>query len=175
MRRRPVLGPLWTKAMMMQKSHNLDITILLGNFHTQMSFLGSIGYVMKNSGLKELLSTIYAENSVKKILEGKQYESAMRIHNLLVTVLKKTIVRQIDSMNPDELISYYDQLLDSGLRENDISSITNVEACNTFLSEYTKVCEKLSVSKLNQFWLLYIEMVDILHMNLMAEQTGNTP
>ena len=32
--------PLWTKAMMMQKSHNLDITILLGNFHTQMSFLG---------------------------------------------------------------------------------------------------------------------------------------
>ena len=35
------------------------------------------------------------------------------------------------------------------------------------------MCEKLSVSKLNQLWLLYIEMVDILHMNLMAERTGN--
>ena len=47
-----------------------------------MSFLGSIGCVMKNSGILELLSTPYAPNSAKQILEGKRYERAMRGHDL---------------------------------------------------------------------------------------------
>ena len=44
--------PLWFKSMNIKMFKNLDITILLGNFHTQMSFLCGIGYVMKNSGIK---------------------------------------------------------------------------------------------------------------------------
>ena len=39
--------PLWLKAMMIKKKNGLPITILLGNFHTQMNFRGSIEYVMK--------------------------------------------------------------------------------------------------------------------------------
>ena len=58
--------PLWLKAMMIKKKNSLPITILLGNFYTQMIFLGSIGYVMKNSDILELLSTTYAPNSAKK-------------------------------------------------------------------------------------------------------------
>ena len=58
--------PLYLKAMMVKKKHSLSITILLGNFHTQMSYLGSIGYAMKNSGILDLLSTVYGENSVKR-------------------------------------------------------------------------------------------------------------
>ena len=84
--------PLWLKAMMIKKKSSLPITILLGNFHKQMSFLGSIGYVMKNSGILELLSTAYAPNSDKQMLEGKQYERAMRGHDLLTTSLKKIIL-----------------------------------------------------------------------------------
>ena len=56
---------LWLKAMMIKKKNSLPITILLENFHTQMSFLGFIGHVMKNSGILELLSTAYAPNSAK--------------------------------------------------------------------------------------------------------------
>ena len=63
---------LWLKAMMIKKKNSLPITILLGNFHTQMSFLGSIGYVMKNPCILELLSSAYAPSSAKQILEGKQ-------------------------------------------------------------------------------------------------------
>ena len=62
--------PLLFKAMNIK---NLDITVLLGNFHTQLNFLGAIGYVMKNSGIKEVFSTSYAENSVEKMLVGKYY------------------------------------------------------------------------------------------------------
>ena len=41
--------PLWHKSMMINVKEGLSVIILLGNFHTEMSYLGSIGYVMKNS------------------------------------------------------------------------------------------------------------------------------
>ena len=37
------------------------IIIRLGGFHLIMSFLGSIGYLMAGSGLKEVLSVVYAQ------------------------------------------------------------------------------------------------------------------
>ena len=81
---------------MIKKVQNLNITILLGNFHTQASFQSAIGYVMKNSGIKEVFSTVYAENSVEKMLNGKYYSRCMRANDLVSTVLKKIIIEQVD-------------------------------------------------------------------------------
>ena len=36
-----------------------------------MSFLGSIGAVMKGSGIEESIEQIYAENTVQHIISGK--------------------------------------------------------------------------------------------------------
>ena len=58
----------------------VSINLMLGNFHTQGSFLGSMGYVMKNSGLAQAFATVYGEEPVKTILSGKSYERAMRAH-----------------------------------------------------------------------------------------------
>ena len=43
---------LWLKAYEIAKSKQLDLVIQLGDFHTLISFLGSIGAVMKGSGLE---------------------------------------------------------------------------------------------------------------------------
>ena len=70
-----------TKSNNHETALNLDIVLLMGNFHSQMSFLGSIGYVMKNTAA----CTIYAENSVKYIRNGKSYKRAMRhFHNIIL-------------------------------------------------------------------------------------------
>ena len=91
--------PLWLKAMMIKKKNSLPITILLGNFHTQINFLGSIGYAMKNSGILELLSTAHAPKSAKQMVEGKQYKRPMRGHDLLTTAQKKIILQQVTVSN----------------------------------------------------------------------------
>ena len=44
--------PLWQKATGIIKEQNLDIVCRLGEFHTLMSYLGSIGNMMKGSGLE---------------------------------------------------------------------------------------------------------------------------
>ena len=61
-----------------------------------MSFLGSIGYVMSQSGLAEALSTVYPEEVIKKIMKGKYYERAMRAHMLTSSVLKGMLLEKLD-------------------------------------------------------------------------------
>ena len=167
---------LWLKAMMIKKKSSLPITILLENFHKQMSFLGSIGYVMKNSGILELLSTAYAVNSAKQMLEGKQYERAIRSHDLLTTPLKKIILLQVIVNNESffqNILTKYDKLLEDGIGEESVSVITTDGDCLVSHSKYMNICNDLSSSYLNKLWILHIEMVDLLHMNLMAERSGN--
>ena len=41
-----------------------SIVLRLGGFHTEMSFIFSIGHLMAGSGLQELLETIYANSAV---------------------------------------------------------------------------------------------------------------
>ena len=72
--------PLWWKARKIilnegEGSALKPIVLILGSFHTTMSFLGSIGHTMHESGLKEVLELIYSENAVTHMLTGKAYAS----------------------------------------------------------------------------------------------------
>ena len=62
------------------KSRLKDIVLLLGTFHTCMSFYGSIGHLVAGSGLQSLLELIYAENTVPRIFSGKAFSRATRGH-----------------------------------------------------------------------------------------------
>ena len=64
---------LWWVAYMVIKAQPSDsllhkLVLILGGFHTQMSFLGAIGSLMAGSGLKECISQVYAEGSVDQML-----------------------------------------------------------------------------------------------------------
>ena len=63
------------------------IVLLLGGFHTEMSFLGAMGYIMSGFGLKEILSQVYAEGSVDAMLSGKHVTRAVRAHLLIESAL----------------------------------------------------------------------------------------
>ena len=49
------------------------VVIRLGGFHKVLSLLGSIAFPMKDSGLTEVLLSMYKENTIKMILTGHQY------------------------------------------------------------------------------------------------------
>ena len=64
--------PLWLKATGIINDANLNIC-RLGGFHTLMSFLGSVGNMMKGSGLEELFAEVYAEHSVIHMMSGNAF------------------------------------------------------------------------------------------------------
>ncbi|KAG1656137.1 Solute carrier family 35 member G1 [Nymphon striatum] len=87
--------PLWIKATEIASKKSLDILCRLGGFHMLMSFLGSVGTVMKGSGLSECLQTIYGENSVTHIMSGKAVSRALRSHFLLQSALCLNILNNV--------------------------------------------------------------------------------
>ena len=83
---------LWWIAYMVIESQPADsplrqIVLILGGFHTEMSFLGAIGSLMAGSGLKEMISQVYAEGSVDQMLSGKAVARAVRAHFLVDSAL----------------------------------------------------------------------------------------
>ena len=47
--------PLWLKVSDIKNCKSMDIVLILGGFHLMMSFMGSIGSLMKGLGLSEAL------------------------------------------------------------------------------------------------------------------------
>lgn len=84
--------PLWCEAYCLVNTEVANtafkkIVVRLGGFHTVMSFLGSIGHLMAESGLKELLEMFYASNAVGHILSGKAVSRAVRGHLIIDAAL----------------------------------------------------------------------------------------
>ena len=75
--------PLYIKAMEIVKVKNLNMVVMLGGFHLLMSFLGSIGEVMKGSGLEDALEELYGKSRVLHLISGKAVSRALRGHFLV--------------------------------------------------------------------------------------------
>jgi len=82
--------------------------IRLGGFHTQMSFLGSIGHLMEGSGLQELLEVVYAGNTVGHMLSGKAVSRAVRGHLLVDAALNTMVTSSALNIDlPERSVSFY--------------------------------------------------------------------
>ena len=79
--------PLWLKASGIIEESKLNIVCCMGGFHTIMSFMGSIGVLMKRSGLEGLFAEVYSENTVGHIFTGKAISRALCAHFLADTCL----------------------------------------------------------------------------------------
>lgn len=136
-----------------------------------MSFLGSIGYIMDGSGLKEALGNkIYAPNSVDKMLSGHAYSRSIRGHILARLALSKIIFEdmKIKDGSLDELIQQ--------ITSRDVS-YSNVEGymdnSNIFLSTFLDKLDDLKArGPTAQLWVQYFEMVTLALDFVRAERLG---
>lgn len=94
---RPVVAtfdlPLWLKTVRVVLDNDMPIIPRLGGFHLLKSFLGCIGYIMKDSGLEDVFQLIYpGSETVEKILSGVSYYKALRAHFLVDAALRVVII-----------------------------------------------------------------------------------
>ena len=96
-----------------------SIVLRLGAFHMQMNFLGLIGYLMLDSGLKETLQTIYAPNVVAHMLSGKVVARAVRGHFIVDSALNALVLSKafgLKTLEPDQFPAVI--LSDNAVQEN---------------------------------------------------------
>jgi hypothetical protein len=87
--------PLWLKATEVVQAKALKVVLILGGFHLMMSFMGSIGHLMKGSGISEALGTVYGSNAVEHMLSGKAVSRALRGHFLISSALNSKLLSAI--------------------------------------------------------------------------------
>ncbi|CAC5425517.1 unnamed protein product [Mytilus coruscus] len=164
-----------------------QIVLRLGGFHTEMSFLGSIGRLVAGSGLHEVLETVYASNAVNHMLSGKAVSRAVRgfmmVENALHILLMKesfrvslpsaheTDITEADSSECDEkACELYDRFVAGEETTESVEPRSILSEINTKLVA-TK--EKLCQSRTSSLWLNFCRMTNILSKFLIAERTGN--
>jgi hypothetical protein len=175
--------PLWWKAhTMVQSVPELQPAVIrLGGFHTQMSFLGSIGHLMDGSGLQELLEVVYASNTVGHMLSGKAVSRAVRGHllvdaalNAMVTssALKIDLPQSSVPAQPDESANPDD---DSTAEEPppsiaDASDSTEAAFEDTLLSALAKLLEGILSESTSSSDLENSDAMNTLRENVEAEK-----
>lgn len=93
--------PLYAKALsIVQESQSEElknVVVRLERFHT--SYFGSIGYIMTGSGIEDLWSTLYAAESVNRMLVGHAYSTALRAYIMSFTALGFLISKSLNPSN----------------------------------------------------------------------------
>lgn len=158
-------------------SHLRNIVLLLGNFHTFMNLLITIGTLMNGTGLKEILEVVYGENAVCHMLSGKSVQRAFRGHLLVDKCLSKIITSEIatESETFAELIAEAEVIYTS-LANNLITCET--ASASQILGRLQQHVEERksdlsSRSKTSALWLNYQNMLQVARLLVMADRTGS--
>lgn len=164
--------PLYMKAREITASLPEKISsrffIRLGGFHLLMSFMGAIGFIMAGSGLKELLCTIFACNSVDKILSGHAFARGIRGHFLIHDVLGQILIREAHFS--DDVCEEMKNLLLSHDNTWPFENELIQKLMNAFDAHVKEVGDRGATAKL---WIQYFEMVALIKKFIAAERMGN--
>ena len=126
--RTPVLTfdqPLWLKATEIANCKSMNVVLILGDFHLMMSFMGSIGSLMKGSGLSEAFSTYYGINAIEHMMSGKAVSRGLRGHFLAASALQTKLMTPLFPNSNLETDRYNSELDQSDTEFNSYNECKN--------------------------------------------------
>ena len=156
-------------------------------FHTICNFLGVIGKRFLDAGLRDLAveSEVIAEGSVDRVLNGQEYNRGVRLHKLLYEALKRLawkgfpdwLQRNQDAEQQrllEDTRLLFVSLTQSTTQENFDSVLQNPRLALLFdLFQYHLSFLRSDGGPLAQFWMSYIDMVEIRLYLIRSSREGN--
>ncbi|KAJ8961940.1 hypothetical protein NQ314_005872 [Rhamnusium bicolor] len=163
------------------------VTLQLGGIYLTMAFIANIGYIFGDGGLTSILvkADIFAENSCRLMLKGKQYSRAIRgltlaadaISRLLYDILanwyeenkRETFINDDVKHLMNSIIS---MMRKSKIDENNFKNIiTKIEDYDQITTEFINSgCTSTVTFK---YWYFFLETIDLLWRMLHAETDGD--
>lgn len=163
-----------------------NIVLMMGNFHTICNFMSILGKMFGEAGLRDLAveSGVIAEGSIGRVLEGKQYNRAVRLHKLTYEALMRLawlgfedwLERNHDDHRPslDNTMCLVDELRENPSHATHDVALTS-ESCTLILGLFDTYLDVLRHDRgpLAAFWMTYVEMIELLLGLLRADREGN--
>ena len=165
-----------------------NVIVHLGAFHIMCSYMGALGKIMTGSGFEDIVieSGVCASGSVEKVMSGKHYNRAMKVHQHMADAIERLLLHvfcetELQSSQADAFDSIRVMIPDLEILAAD-PNFTNLTAvltnseCVSFLEQYDEFRCKVRkglLGKTAQFWLSYCDSVwDLMHFQH-AVKTNN--
>lgn len=166
--------PIWWNARQL-KNHEEDLSTVilnLGAFHTDMSFLGAIGSIMKSSGLKQMLTLIYPENTVNHMLSGKAVYRAIRGYFLVDAALNIFIIKKY-LCKEEQCISDYLKMFESMMNSCDENEAIDNKQLLEESKKFKDIKDKLKETPTGKLWVQFMNLMDHHKESLRAQRTSH--
>ena len=166
--------PIWWNARQIKsRERKLDSIVLnLGGFHTDLSFLGTIGNIMKSSGLKQMLTLVYPENTVNHMLNGKAYYRAMRGLFLVDAALNIFIIENYFPKNNPKIM-YALEMFNKTMKDLDENKAIYDKEIAGVEDIYKEVKEKLKNNPTGMLWVQFMDLIDLIRVSHRAQRTND--
>ncbi|KAE8749717.1 hypothetical protein FOCC_FOCC003457 [Frankliniella occidentalis] len=146
------------------------VIVRLGGFHLLMSFMGSIGSIMEESGLADLWAQVYAPASVPAMLGGKAYARALRALLLTQTALGMLLLEKSTFHAKAEISALHIQVLQGAPPDEAVATQIAVALYDAI----TATGEQAALeSRTAMLWWQFFQMVTHIRTFIRAERTGD--
>ena len=162
-----------------------NVIVRMGIFHTICSLFGALGSKMKGSGLSEILieSSVCASGSLEKVMSGKHYNRALRVHKLTVEALEHLLLCKFEeSEYSQETSPLHPEAIEmfQSLTENPSSEMLNRtmgnEHCRAYFEAYQAFKASVRAGILGetaQFWVSYMDAVWLILMLIKSTKSND--
>ena len=155
------------------------IIFRLGGFHTDTTYQSTIGDHMEENGLKEMWMQAKVIGPIKadKVLRGKSYKTAMRLHKLTYQALWRLLVPQLLEFCREHNYDLHNDLVTLASNTSDDADLLPlINRCTTeefrvMLIEFVEY--RVGENTNFQHWWSYMEMVQILLLHTRAQREGD--
>ena len=88
-----------------------NLVLMLRGFHLLMLLLGIMGTQYGDAGIRELAvqSEVVAEGSIEWVLEGENYNRAVRLHKMVYEALFRMLLNDFEASLPAHAIDIFQQ------------------------------------------------------------------
>ena len=163
-----------------------DVILRMGAFHIMCNLISIIGKRFQDSGLKDIIieAGIVAQGSVAGVLEGRQYNRAVRTHKCMYEAFLRMAFKEFPVWMEqhhllhkgciDEGVKVIQQLHEglSPKTYNDVMSDTRLDRMLHYFELFLDFLRSNN-GDLSAFWMSYIDMVTVLLGLLRASREGN--
>jgi len=155
------------------------IVLRLGEFHTCMMFLGTIGKRFKDGGFRDIVieSGIVAERSVNGVLSGKHYNRSLRTVKLLQEALLRLVIDayyETLSHDDQEEMKQTGTLLFRAYSDGNFKTTANSYEVTRLITNLRVFVSELSESSPTfKYWMSFVHMVSILLQFIRATRIGD--
>ena len=128
---------------------------------------------MQSSRLKQLLTLVYPENTIRHIFSGKAVYRAMRGYFLVDAALNIFILKNYLFKDEQEA-SYFLNMFNNTFENYDEKKAINDDKMSDICCKFKEVKEKLKVYPTGELWVQFMDLVDNVKTSHRAQRTGNS-